>query len=429
MRLVLINPPHPYLVNPNAQVSLGLAYISASVKTYRPAVDVRLVNYSALTVEQAAAQAPDADVYGYTGTCLDFANVVRLSKLIRRRFPESLHILGGPHATTMSETITEFDSVFVGEGEYSILNFVDDFQHHTVKSVYRWPRIEELDELPFPDRQAYGIEQGGKVMIKQYGPSTVISSSRGCNFACAFCASNAVWGVGVRKRSVASVVDEIREVILEHDVRVFRFSDEDLTADKDWLMRLCRAVKGLKIRWRASARVDRIDAETAAAMVDAGCTDFSVGVESFDPQVLRVLNKRITPQQSIDAVNAIHAAGGNPRLLMMVGTPGESLQTVDLNIAGLEDLRGQYGLVSLTTFMPLPGTRIWNHPEKYGVSITDRDFTQYQLYMYERRDGAVEQTEPRTPIRIDGMSLEQQHENICRMRAYIASLPEHNRGV
>jgi len=432
MKIALINPPMPYLVVPDQQAPLGLLYLSAMIKRHRSDVGIEVLNLSGSFVEEAAGSIGEFDVYGYTATCTDYLNVVGMSRLVRARFPKALQIIGGPHATLSNdeEMTRVFDSIFVGEAEHEILRFIDDFEMKRTRRFYFGEPGLDLDFLPFPDREALGKNQGGKVMVSQEGQSTVIMGSRGCPFNCAFCASNALWTRNVRWRSVENLVEEIRHVINVHGVKTFRFSDDNMTSNKKRLLDFCDRVKDLGIRWRMSVRVDSLDDEVLKAVREAGCADVNLGVESFDPDVLVAMNKMVSPEDSIDAIQRVASHGINARLLMMISTPGEThWNTVKKNILCLEKLGDKFTIISLKTLVPFPGTDIWNDPKKYGVEIIDRNLRSFNYFMYEKGpDGKPVETPIHSNLRITGMTREQQLDNIVQMRKYVASLPQNNEG-
>jgi len=431
MRVALINPPMPYLVVPNQQMPLGLAYLSAMVKREMGDVEVSLLNLSDLSIGRSISGIAEFDVYGYTATCVDYLNVLKLARGVARRFPGALHVIGGPHATLSSGSIDPvFDAVFVGEAEYELPRFLRDVRSGSPQKVYAGQRIQDLDELPFPDRESLGAVQGGKVLIEQEGQSTVVMGSRGCPYNCAFCASGALWSRKVRWRRVDCLVAEIKEAAERFGLRNFRFSDDNMTSNKPRFVELCSKLAPLGVKWRMSARVDSLDGEVLEALRGGGCVDVNLGVESFDADVLRAMNKNITPEQSVDAVRRLAGHGVNARLLMMISTPGETHRhTVDENVRYLERVRGLFAMVSLKTLVPLPGTPIWNGPEEYGVRIVNRSLDRFNFYMYERgEDGSPVETPVFSNITIDGMTREQQLENIIRMREYVASLPQNNTG-
>ena len=110
-------------------------------------------------------------------------------------------------------------------------------------------------------------------------------------------------------------------------------------------------------------------------------------------------------------------------LLMMLSTPGEVYrETVDLNIEALESVKGKFVYASSKVFVPLPGTAAWNRPAEHGIQIESTDFSQYNFYMYRRSPEGETDRVIWSPISIDGMTKEQQTENIERMATYMESL-------
>jgi len=135
-----------------------------------------------------------------------------------------------------------------------------------------------------------------------------------------------------------------------------------------------------------------------------------------------VLNKRIKPEQSLAAIENAHDVGIGARLLLMIATPGETYRhTVDLNIAALERLKDKFIYLTVCVFTPLPGSAIWEDPAKYGIKIISKDFSQYNYWIY-RRSADGENRVAWSPVRIDGMTVEQQQENMMRMVDFSESL-------
>jgi len=425
MRLALINPCQPYLVEQHTQVPLGLLYLSAVLKRNCPDVQAQLVDASALSVQEAVEEMDEFDVYGFTATSLDYATVLDMREELQQRFPDAVFIVGGPHATGEPEVLEHgWHSVFIGEGEYTIIDFVKDWQiSGGVKGMYRGDNTVDLNKLPRPDRDGLSW-LGGRVLTTKHKGSINIMASRGCPFNCSFCASRLMWGRAVRWRTPEDVVDEIKECMDRYGTTVFRFSDDNIAGNREWNEKFCELVKPLGITWRLSVRVDSVNPQVLKMMREAGCKELGLGVESFDPKVLKQLNKRIIPEQSVAAIHNAHAAGIGARVLMMLATPGESYKrTVDLNIAALEALKEEFVYLSIKVFKPLPGTPIWLHPEKFGVEIVSRDLSKYNFYIYSTAGKQLW-----SPLRIDGMTEEEQWENTARMVAYSETLPQNAKG-
>jgi len=430
MKIKLINPPQPYLITAKTQVPLGLLYISAVVKRDRPEVELELLDFSADAVEDAAMNIEEADVYGFTATSLDYFTQVKLMNKIRERFPRATYIIGGPHASVMTEDVLcdGFDTAFIGETEDTILDFIDDWKTLQVKSVYRPDKKVDLDTLPRPDRDAFPW-LGGNVLTKGETNSVNLMASRGCPYNCTFCASETLWQRNLRWRKVDDVVGEITECIDKYGIKVYRFSDDNMASNRRWTERFCELVKPLGIKWRLSVRVDRIDPPLLKMMREAGCVELGLGCESFDPDVLKVLNKKIRPEQSVQAIKWCHEAGIGARILMMISTPGETYKkTVEDNFIALDSVRGKFVYLSFKIFMPLPGTAIWNHPDKFGIKITDRNFSKYNFYVYQRDDKGEKVFSMWTPVDFDYMNKDQQLANIKQMFKYAETFPENSTG-
>ena len=282
--------------------------------------------------------------------------------------------------------------------------------------------------MPYPDRDALSWV-GGRVLASGNKKSINIIASRACARKCVFCATKAIWGNRVRWRSPEAVAAEIRYCIKKYKVKVFRFSDDNMVSNKKWTQRFCDLVEPLKIIWRMSVRVDDIDYKTLKLLRKAGCVELGFGVESFDLNVLNTLNKQITPEQSLEAINNSYRAHIGVRLLMMINTPGETYKhTVDCNIKCLESLRKKFVYLSVKALTPFPGTAIWDHPERFNISIKTKDFSKYNMWMYYLdKNGKRAHTE-KSILRIHNMTEKQQKENLIRMREYTETLSETQRG-
>lgn len=418
----MVGPPHPYLVNPEAQAPLGLLYVAAAARELGEA-EVSFVDLRAQQPEGgdwfAALDLPEADIYGITGTCLDVRMVNMVARSIKARDRGARVVVGGPLSLSRELIDPDVDAVVHGEGEHAILDVMNDWPR--LERDYFAERITDLDALPMPARDLLGENLGGGVFAggKEYfaGGSTVLSTSRGCPSACHFCASVNIWKRRVYYRSAESVRQEIDHVVSEYGVRQLRFSDDNLTCNRPRLEELCEVLKGRKIAWRCSIRVKPNDVAMFEMMKAAGCTEVCFGIESGDQNVLHALNKGTKVEHNREAVENAHAAGLDVRLLMMCGCPGETVRTVDRNIAFLESVAGKYDALALTNFTPLPGTRVASHPDECGCEILDDDIDKFNVVFY----GPEGERKWENLVRPVGLTVEQLDENKRRMREYAKS--------
>jgi len=387
VRICFINPPRPWLVNPHAQAPIGILYLAAALE--RAGHDVRIVNCAG---HQQARQLNVADVYCITGTWLDVPQVNEIAEFLKGTFGRCRILVGGPIALSPDELSDDIDVIVRGEAEADILSIVD-MESIPCSGLYTCEPPDDLDALPFPARHLWAGPFGGNVFIggENYfgGGSTTILSSRGCPYDCAFCASSALAPRKVRFRSAESVVEEMEQCVVDFGVRQFRFSDENFNACLHRVEALCDAIMSSKIlghgdgvAWRASIAVRPINVGTFDYMADAGCKEVSIGVESADSAVLELIcpAKLKSPNGAVKALAMATSAGLKTRALMMVGTPGENADTARLNIDFMHDIcntlpgpwsteRALCDALAVTVFTPMPGSDIYNHPERYGCRI------------------------------------------------------------
>ena len=401
--LCLINPPSPGLVHPNAQAPLGLLYVAAAAR----AAGYRVCIHDAaacVDVLGAMMGMPRAPVYGITGyhTQVDVVNALACE--LKAAWPNCRVVVGGPVCLSADELDDEaIDALFCGPGETALPALMGGSQ-----AVIDAPPIEDLDVLPFPARDLWPGSLGGPTFMrgKVYFPggSTGILASRGCPNACAFCANPKLTGCKRKVRNPALVVAEMELVVKTYGIREFTFWDEYFNADAAHVMALCEAIgasrilgSGATVAFRATVAAKPSIPRMWRAMWRAGCREVSIGIESGDDDVLRAMHKRATVADNTRAVREAKAAGLNVRALMMVGTPGQTPKTLQRDIAWVCENREYLDLVAATVFVPMPGSAICEHPERFGCTLRDLEDKSIASY---RPDGLV-RAEPH--IDIEGM--------------------------
>lgn len=380
--IVLIYLPKPFLKQPDAQQPLGLLYIAASLNAAGRSVIIK--NYSEFGIADMIADLPNSFVYGITATSMEIPMANMVSQLIKERFPQSSVILGGPGAySTEYINFNYIDSVLIGEGEEIIIDIMNDIDNKIRKTVYKSEPVN-VDKLPLPAREMLD-RQGGNIFAydKNYskGGSTIILSSRGCPYSCAFCsAPSLTQSRKVRFRKPSSIRDEIIHVVENYGIRQFRFSDDMFTASKKHVLGVCEAIKDLKIAWRVSCRVNPLDGEMLRAMKKAGCKELSFGIESFDDKVLEGLNKKALSLDNTRALFLAKKYGFKVRILFMIATPFQTPETIEINQMFIESV--PFDIIACTQFVPIPGCDVWNNPGKYGIEILNHDLNDYNFYMF-----------------------------------------------
>jgi len=420
----LIYLPKPYLREPDAQAPLGLMYLASSLERYGKTVTIE--NYASYSDEKAIEYLPPANLYGITITAMEVLQANRFAKKIRSKFPKANIVVGGP-GTICSEYIdfNYIDSVCVGDGEKTIHDIYVDAVTDNMRQLYVGETIQDLDCLEFPARHLLKNKQGGNIFAfgEKYkgNDSTIIVSSRGCPFKCSFCTAPAL-NNGVRFRSPKAVAAEMKHVKDNFGISQFRFSDDMFTASKRRVIELCEAIGKEDVYWRISCRVDNLDKEILSLMYQAGCRELSFGIESFDDNVLKGLNKRATAIQNVLALEMSHDLGFKTRMLFMIRTPFQTKETIEINKFFIK--RVPHSIIACTGFIPIPGSDIWENPDKYNIEILDRDLDKYNFYMF----GPEGRRKLDPIIKIKDRSIEEFHKESEEFRDWLEEYDRVNKG-
>jgi len=432
IKVCLIYLPHPYLNEPDAQAPLGLLYIASVLKEEN--YNVILKNYSSYTEEQAIKDLPQAEIYGITVTALELLQANEFAKKIKEKYKNSIIILGG--AGAISDEYVDFniiDSILKGEGELTINNMINDALSGYLKKIYIGTSISDLDILPYPAREMLEGKKGGnifafkktydktfKIEYKNKG-STTILTSRGCPYHCTFCASPSL-NYKMRFREPQEVYKEIKYCLDKFKIKQYRFSDEMFTANKNHVEEICKLIKPLGIVWRISARVKPLSLDILKIMKKSGCFEISFGIESFDNDVLKGLNKGTTAEDNAKALEMAKSVGMTTRALFMIRTPFQSKNTVQRNIEWLKKV--PYDTIAVTSFVPLPGSEIWQNPDKFNIEILNKNLNDYNFYFY----GSKGKNELKNIIKIKDRSLEEFNKESEYFRDWIEKEGKTNRG-
>lgn len=382
MKVMLVNPcsDSPAFVLPN----LGLGYIAASLKRDGHEVVIADCPRDRITLAQwpnvVASHAPD--VVGIQVFTCNYANVCEMIRIVKARVPSAITVCGGPHATAApDQTLLEnpaLDFVIMGEGEKALcdllklkafmpsnLSTIANLAWRDGADIRKNPRyfVEDLDTLPdiewsLFEPRSYPLLPHG--VLNKAWPIAPIIATRGCPFSCRFCSAGLQMGRRLRTRSPARVVDEMEHLVKNHGVREIHFEDDNLTYDRFFVIELCREIisRNLRVAWACpnGVRLDRLDPEVVRLMEASGCYSFAVGIESGSERVLRQMGKGLTPRYMMDQLKMIKAVS-NIKVtgFFLCGHPGETLD--DLEMTERFVMEAPLDRISLSPFMPLPGTK------------------------------------------------------------------------
>lgn len=362
---------------------LGVMYISSLLKKNGHRVEVFL---SSSNIEKVIKELVDyrPDLVGFpcsTGIhkqSLEFANELKKKLDVKT-------IFGGPHPTFFPEVIHEkpVDIICRGEGEYAMLeiaNNIDSNCDYTgtlscwfkvdgeiIKNEQR-PLIENLDELPFPDRELY---------ISRYPflkkSQKAFMGGRGCPFDCTYCFNHVYMklykgkGKLVRYRSVDNMLQEIKEVKEKYKLKTVYMQDDTLILKKRWVLDFAEKYKQqINLPFVCLIRADLADEEIIQKLSESNCKSAYFGIETGSEKLRqKLLKKSVTDKQIINTAKLLHKYNIKFRTYNMLGLPGETLEDAIQTVTINSKIKTDYPWCSL--FYPYPGTELADYAAEHKM--------------------------------------------------------------
>jgi len=367
---------------------LGIAYISAYLKQACPEWQTACCDAALGEAPLAAVKGYKPDVIGITCTTLGYMNAVKIAKLIKEHYPDVPIVLGGQHISALPHTLkAPFDVCVVGEGEQAFVRICREIEQYGRLSTdkYVGVKVKNLDTLPFPDREMFNMRtylQPQAHWVDAYGRGTSMFTSRGCPYACVFCASARFWGKPVRGNFSMLVVDEMEMLVDKYKIEFLNFFDDLFHYDKQRLRNVVKEVKtrGVNLRIGIQAHAPTFDEETACLCAEMGVEYVGFGFESASPKLLEFLKCGVaTLDHARSAIKNARKYGMKVGSGFMCNVPGETEADVKAN----EDFIREQKLDSYSFYVltPYPGTPLWDYALKKGLVSDDMDFT--RIYQTE----------------------------------------------
>jgi p-methyltransferase len=121
-----------------------------------------------------------------------------------------------------------------------------------------------------------------------------------------------------------------------------------------------------QFEWFSFLRVQYVTEDVARMMKESGCRGVYLGVESSNDGVLKNMNKKATRDGFLRGMELLNKYGIPTFVAFVVGFPGETLETIDENIAFLNNCDVDF--YSTKEFYYMPHTGIHTVRGKYGLT-------------------------------------------------------------
>ena len=316
MRILIVNVPHPAIGSriPKEQLPpLGLLAVGGPLIDDGHAVELIDGEFGPVPLDtlvaDIVARAPDAVLFGHSGSSSAQPIVSRVAAAVAAALPAAHIVYGGVHPTYFWREILSAEphvtAIVRGEGEETArqvmralqagepLDDIRGIAFHRDGAPIGTPPAPVITDL---DAYRIGWELIDHARYSYWGGkrAVVVQFSRGCPHLCNYCGQRGFW-TRWRHRDPVKFAAEIARMHREHGVEVFNFADENPSAGrKPWKAFLEALIaENVSVTLVGSTRADDIvrDADILHLYKAAGFERFLMGMENTDEATLKLIRK------------------------------------------------------------------------------------------------------------------------------------------
>jgi radical SAM superfamily enzyme YgiQ (UPF0313 family) len=389
------DPKEARIMKPYAP--LGILYLSSHLRRVGFDVEVYDSTFGSREELTRILDTEPPSIIGIYGTLMTRLGVLAIAQAAKAR--GWTVILGGPEPSNYAAQYLEggADIIVDGEGEQTLedllnvarsgrweaadLRRIPGIHFDNGGPAYTGPRdlIPDLDQQPWPDRGRIQIERYLESWRQHHGEGSVsVITARGCPYHCRWC-SHSTYGKTHRRRSPVGVADEVEWILERYSPDMLWFADDVFTIHHGWIIDYAAEVKrrGIQTPFECITRADRLNENTADALVELGCFRCWIGSESGSQRILDAMERGVTTEQVQQAVELCRQRGIQTGMFLMWGYEGEQLADIEATVTHVKACNPDVYLTTIS--YPIKGTPYYEEVEDRLVSVngwrqtTDRE--------------------------------------------------------
>ncbi|MDD5071070.1 MAG: radical SAM protein [Candidatus Omnitrophica bacterium] len=246
---------------------LPLIYVATVLEQGGHQVDVVDAQAQGIPLGEIERKISNYDIVFLISATMSYQEDVSILQTLKKKNPHLITIMFGAHPTFLPKDALSDHSVDIivrKEAEFIIRDLVNALslggdQWKQIKGIgYReadeviinsdYSYIDDLDDLPIPNRKFLAKNTDYYNPIVKYIPWTTALSSRGCPGRCTFCTSSSYYGPKYRTRTAENVVREIVDLTEQGFNEIF-YRDELFTLDRKRVFDICQIIIAQKIKF------------------------------------------------------------------------------------------------------------------------------------------------------------------------------------
>lgn len=405
-----IPPPGPQPVEGNVPLAAACLKVYAErqglgdryrIDLLAPALSDRLGD-AALVAEILARQ---PWLVGFSCYVWNIERTLWIAARLKEARPEVKIVLGGPEIAADNAWVLGqpcIDWAIAGEGEQAFAELLaslsrrtesysvqdrrsDTPSYKTGRSgtppyenvlLQSCPPLASLDEIPSPYR--------ANVLELSDNGTMVLETVRGCRHRCKFCYYPGSYRTQ-RFLSPERIAADLAYAA-ERGAREVVLLDPTLNQRRDFadfLRLLARCNPQRRFSYSGELRAERLTAAEVRLLAEAGFAEVEIGLQSVDPLAQKLMNRKTDPAAFARGAKMLVEAGIAPRADLIIGLPGDTVDSVRRTIEFLASSRA--GILPASSgrdarapsvqafhLSILPGTAFRRDAERLGLSFQDR---------------------------------------------------------
>jgi radical SAM superfamily enzyme YgiQ (UPF0313 family) len=336
---------------------------------------------------------------GFTCYLWNIERTLWLAERLKRAVPGLHVVVGGPEITSNNDWVLQHPAVdfaVIGEGEQTFADLLTHLhQQRTISTQI--PGLLVKDRLAAPsNRLALSLanatdscsspQNSNFIPRKPLAKLDEISSPylvgildaadeemllletiRGCTFKCKFCYYPKSYD-GLYFLSEEKIIANLRHA-LDRGAKEVVLLDPTLNQRRDFdgfLKLLIQHNAHRQLTFFGELRAEGIKETTARLLAEAGFTEVEVGLQSIDPDAMRLMDRKNNLHAIERGCKAMLAAGIRVKVDLIIGLPGDTVDSIRRSMHYLRDA-GISSDVQVFNLAILPGTAFRQEAAELGL--------------------------------------------------------------
>ncbi len=372
MKIVLCSINSKYIHS-----SLGVWYLFAAGKKVNTNHEIKVVESTINSRTEdivAMVSREKPDVVGFSCYIWNIDYARRVAATLKLINPEVKIFFGGPEASFDAEDLLKndfVDFIIKGEGEIPFIELLQNNFDVAEKSIITGVCGEYIN----PYTKEYFDSLQGRIVY--------LETSRGCPFSCGFCLSGRnetvrFFDMEESKRNIVRLANSGTKTVKFVD-RTFNCNDKRaLETFKFITEEYYKGIIPKDVVFHCEVETDLFTQSTLDYLktVPAGLFQFEAGLQSFNTETLKAVNRRTDMEKLVHNLKEI-VSGGNIHLHidLIAGLPYENLDSFKASFNQAYDIKAN--VIQLGFLKLLKGSTLEAEKEKYNYKSWD--YAPYQV--------------------------------------------------